>query len=365
MVTVAISALMVPSTSRADARHSAASSPPSRYRTQPRMATATATSVASASMARDRRRLTIAGGTPGSTSTTKVKIGQRDRHQGHQYLGPVAASGAHFSARAATIASCSRPLVASACGPACDGWPAKSVSRPPASARISDGAARSQRVGPDLQHHLGGALGDQHVAPELAESAIAPDPRGQPPDGRPEARLFEGADPRGDELGLLEAVDGGNVDRPLSKVVARDGALATGRPPATRHGRRRDGGHDQLPLFLDGQQGAEDRNAADQVMGAVDGVHDPARSACAGLAAEFLAQYAVIGKAPAMRSRMRVSTSVSAWVTSVASALALTVRPPARWRSTIASASSSSSRANWQRSRCVRRSTCWAGTREG
>ena len=92
IVTVAIRALMVPNTSRADARHRAASSPPSRYRTQPRMATATAASVATASMARARRGLTIAGGTPGSTSTTSVKtasaIGTRAISRSVQRLRP-------------------------------------------------------------------------------------------------------------------------------------------------------------------------------------------------------------------------------------------------------------------------------------
>ena len=39
--------------------------------------------------------------------------------------------------------------------------PSKSVTRPPASSMMTCGAARSQGFEPDLDHRLGGTLGDR------------------------------------------------------------------------------------------------------------------------------------------------------------------------------------------------------------
>ncbi len=60
--------------------------------------------------------------------------------------------------------------------------------------------------------------------------------------------------------------------------------------PALRERRRADHRRDQLPGTLDRDQGPPHRDAADEVVGAVDGIDDPARLAIACLYAELLAQ---------------------------------------------------------------------------
>ena len=66
------------------------------------------------------------------------------------------------------------------------------VGRPAAGLLDQDhGAAASQRRQLDLDHRLGGALGDQRVAPEVAEAALAPGgaEEAAKPGARPDASM--------------------------------------------------------------------------------------------------------------------------------------------------------------------------------
>ena len=64
-----------------------------------------------------------------------------------------------------------------------------SVTRPPASSMMTMRRGHVPAVHPGLEHRLGGALGDERVAPEVAEAALAPAGVEEGVEARHEARL--------------------------------------------------------------------------------------------------------------------------------------------------------------------------------
>ena len=128
-------------------------------------------------------------------------------------------------------------------------------------------------VGHALDAEIDGALGEQHVLPEVAEAAR-----------RPRAlREAEEAGPVAAQRGVREdsvfdAGDAGDAQR----APVREGALAAGRPPPLPERRRR---HDRDASFERDQRG-EERDPADVVLRRVDRVDHPVALLAALLLAE-------------------------------------------------------------------------------
>src|SRR5687768_7393345 len=130
----------------------------------------------------------------------------------------------------------------------------------------------------DLQHRLRRALGNERVAPEVAESAIAP--------GGLEQRTKAGRTPgsleisraRVQDLGVREVGDarGADASRLASRTARGPRATAApGVPALAQRGRGADRGL-QLAVALGGDERREDRDATDVVMRAIDRVDIPA-----------------------------------------------------------------------------------------
>ena len=78
-----------------------------------------------------------------------------------------------------------RPLLASASPPSAVATPPRSVKRPPASSTITGRRGEVPQPTPRVERDLDGALGDEHVLPEVAESARAPAARERARAARP------------------------------------------------------------------------------------------------------------------------------------------------------------------------------------
>ena len=148
----------------------------------------------------------------------------------------------------------------------------------------------------DLDHRLGGALGDERVAPEVAEPALAPDvARAAPskPGARPDATM-SWPEPYRTWASSSEATRDTWIRRGASPRLR-----AHAPPPRHAHQRSSSAGADmtdglELAVALDREQRPEQRHAADEVVGAVDRVDVPADGRVAGLGAVLLADEAVV-----------------------------------------------------------------------
>jgi hypothetical protein len=150
-------------------------------------------------------------------------------------------------------------------------------------------------VHPALDHRLGGAFGDERVAPEVAEAAVAPGGG----DRRVEAGHEAGPDvlpPAAvNELGVLDPGYRRGSDRPAGAIAPdRPGAQAAGGMPALAQRRRAEDPDLELVIHLHREERPEERHAADVVVGPVDGVDVPADPGVAGLLAVLLAHQAVV-----------------------------------------------------------------------
>ena len=141
------------------------------------------------------------------------------------WSGGGSGSGA-LPARTPSTSSWSSPLVANPSPRSKLRRPSKSVIRPPASSTRTIGAARSHGCRSDLDHRLGRPLGDQRVAPEVAEPALAPDRAEQAPEARGDAatRRCRGRSRRGP----------GHRSRPRRATRGRAAAPASS-PAAATH----------------------------------------------------------------------------------------------------------------------------------
>jgi hypothetical protein len=171
-----------------------------------------------------------------------------------------------------------------------------SVMRPPASVTMTYGAAMSHGFTPYSIIALGRALRHEHVAPEVAEAAVAPGRPVMPMQRLPEAGLLQAAQGREDDLGVGQAASiGRDVDRSLAPVGAQVSAGAAPGEPAAMHPGRRDEPQLQDAVALEGEQRGEDLDAAHDVVGRVDRVDDPAPVARRLPPAELLAEDGVAG----------------------------------------------------------------------
>src|SRR5439155_14714979 len=142
-----------------------------------------------------------------------------------------------------------------------------------------------------LDHRLAGAFGDQRVAPEVPEPAVAPRSIDHAIEGALLAHGFERRARGVEDLRVPELRDPGYVESPLS----RPGAAAAGRVPALAHRGR---GHDPElhdAGALEGDQDGEYGNAPQVAVGRVDGIDDPSGLLLGGSIAELLREHAVPG----------------------------------------------------------------------
>ena len=132
----------------------------------------------------------------------------------------------------------------------------------------------------DLDHRLGGALGEQRVAPEVAEAALAPDRRSRPskPGARPEAsmsrpdpyRIWASSRPATPDTWIAGAASRRpRSDRPRARRPA-------GRTSARRAPGARDDADLELAVASTARSVPNSGHAADEVVGAVDRVDVPA-----------------------------------------------------------------------------------------
>ena len=147
------------------------------------------------------------------------------------------------------------------------------------------------RLGRDVD----GALGHEHVGPEVAVRAGAPAVVGQPEELLIAADLAPRADARvrhrrvgeGGHLGHRHALGAG-------QAPPGPGAGAARGPPAAVQRRRGDQAEHRLALVHQRDEGGPHRHAPDEVLGAVDRVDHPASRAVAG-GVELLALDGVAG----------------------------------------------------------------------
>ena len=100
-----------------------------------------------------------------------------------------------------------------------------------------------------------------------------------------------------EDLGVAHRRDARHLDAPGGLApVARPRPAGPPRPPALVERGRGQDGRLELAVALDGEQRPEQRDAADEVVGAVDRVDVPADRRVGGLAAVLLADEAVIGE---------------------------------------------------------------------
>src|SRR5262245_45334625 len=159
-----------------------------------------------------------------------------------------------------------------------------------APARLLDDDLHGRRV-PRLEIALGVDLalpgGHEAVAVVVAEAAL---PRGgvdQPHEAVPVADALEQVEARVQQHRVRHA---GTV-RDADALTVRPRALTRARPEELARHRVVDHARRHLPFFLEGDQDSPDRDMADEVLRAVDGIDDPpARSRAFG--AELLAEEA-------------------------------------------------------------------------
>ena len=176
--------------------------------------------------------------------------------------------------------------------------PSTSVTRPPASSMTTCGAARSHGVHAGLDHRLGGALGDAARSPRSRRS------RG-PATRRRSARRSPACRPARDVLAAaavdqLRVLDRAPPRETRIRPPRRPGRRFHAPPPRHAHQRSRIAGAEITPTWSSpscstAEQRPEQRHAADEVVGAVDGVDVPAgRRASPSSVAVLLADQAVV-----------------------------------------------------------------------
>ena len=144
---------------------------------------------------------------------------------------------------------------------------------------------------PAVDRRVRGALGDEHVHPEVAEAPRDPAPLGEREEPVGDSPPRELARARVAERRVLDPADRGDVD----PAVVAVGALAARRPPALAERRGgRDADH-RPAVALERDERRPDRDPADEVPRAVDRVDDPTRVRL--LAAALLAEEA-LGRPP-------------------------------------------------------------------
>ena len=231
----------------------------------------------------------------------------------------------------ASAASCSRPLRGqrvAAIGPRARR--PRSVNRPPASSTITCGAARSHSETCGSQHDLGGALGDEHVGPEVAEPARAPAACARAASSASSrAEPSQSSSPEMHSWASPSVAHAGHAQR--SRASAESRRRRTRRRPRTAHQRRRerrrrDDPEDELAVLLERDQRRPHGDPAHVVLGAVDRVDDPPPRAARALSSRRTPRRAPSRRAAAAASRSRSarSTSRSASVTGVRSGLVST-----------------------------------------
>ncbi len=145
----------------------------------------------------------------------------------------------------------------------------------------------------DLDHHLRGPLGDEHVAPEVAEAAVTPRRADQPPQPRSVARPVERAQGGEDHLRLRQLPHLRHMHAAVTAAtgpgLADGGPASPSRGPAPTQRRRGDHGCDELAGALNREQGRPDRDGPDEVVGPVDWIDDPARLPVPWLGPELFA----------------------------------------------------------------------------
>ena len=188
--------------------------------------------------------------------------------------------------------------------PAVDRSLAPDVGHPPAGLFDHDRWRRQvPAVRPDLDHCLGRAFGHQRIAPEVAEATVTP--------GRSDQGREAGCQPTRLDIERQRIEDLASATAPTRETPTRRRSPAAGPtdptahvpPPRRAYQRSPIAGAlmtpaDDLAILLDREQRAEQRDAAHEVVGAVDRVDVPADAAGPGLGAVFLADKAVVREVP-------------------------------------------------------------------
>jgi hypothetical protein len=147
----------------------------------------------------------------------------------------------------------------------------------------------------DLDHRLGRAVGEERVAPEVAEAALPPGVGEEAPKARSAAGGLDVDGAGVQDLGSVDAIDPRHGDPARLGIASVEGPRTTAPPgePARPESRGRDDRGLQLTLPLGGEEGGEERHAADVVVRSVDGVDVPPNVRAAGVRAQLLADDAV------------------------------------------------------------------------
>src|SRR5262249_5466736 len=143
-----------------------------------------------------------------------------------------------------------------------------------------------------LHHRLARTLGHQHITVDVAKAAQPLNPARQIEKCSLVGRLAETGERGVKERCLIQSANLGNVNPP----IAAPGRIAAQRPEGLSQGRHLDDSRDGFVLVLEADQRAPDRDAADKVAGAVDGIDDPAKARTAGPIAMLFPEEAVAGK---------------------------------------------------------------------
>ena len=179
-----------------------------------------------------------------------------------------------------------------------------SREREPAAGLAHDHVERGHVVDLELRLRgdVDGTLGEQHVGPEVAVRPGAPAAPRQRQEVVEQAALVPAGERGVGQRGVLEAAYVGDLaPGRLEQRPAGPGAVAGRGPPATLELRGGDHAEHHLVVDDEGDERGPDRHAADEVLGAVDRVDDPASLAVPGRAL-LLAGDRVAGAHPRQRA---------------------------------------------------------------
>src|SRR6266508_4435683 len=184
-------------------------------------------------------------------------------------------------------------------GTVVDRGPAGEVGEAPA--RLLDEDLHRRHI-PGLEVHLdvdlGLARGHEPVAVVVTEPARPVAGIEEPDEPVPVTGLAQQAQPRVEHRGAYHGVAIGDAE----PLAVQEGPLASSRrEQLAGHRIQHDPGRD-LPALLERDEHRPDGNAPHEILGAIDGVDDPARFPRAGLA-ELLAQEAPLRKGPPEKAR--------------------------------------------------------------
>jgi hypothetical protein len=152
-----------------------------------------------------------------------------------------------------------------------------------------------------LDHRLRRALGDQRVAPEVTEAAVAPRIVDQVGEPGSLAALRDVGLRAIQDLGVGDRAHHGDRDRPRRRArpalpVDRPRATPPGREPALAQGRRGKDPDLELTVAFHCQEHPEQGHAAHEVVGAVDGIDVPAGRGIALFRAVLLPDQPMVGE---------------------------------------------------------------------